>query len=243
MTMTRTLFPAMVLTLAAAFANAAIVTFSGVDPGANSTDPRPNANAAAAACDASGNETIYDFESQSVGPFTNLVLTPGVTINGKDVSGSPQTIQGAPIGAPEALYGYNTTVGGTKFVSLYGGSLTFTFDRPIVDFCAYFTGGQINGSTIKFNDGSDQTLQIPNPGSDGGVVFFGFLDSNSPSPIYSLTIDVDGDIVGIDDVRISYAPSVPEPSTIALLGIAVAGLGFSGWRTAKRVAPQIALNS
>ena len=207
-------------------ASAVVVVSSGVDVGANSGDPRPNSNAAAAAFDLSNNETIITFEAAPLGSFTNLLVAPGVTINGTDCCGSPQTIRNSPVGSPDGLFGYNTTSGGSQFLSLFGGSITFTFATPIEDFGAYFSGVQLTGETITFNDGAPQSINIPNPGS--GVLFIGFTDFGNP--ITSLTINVQvantGDIVGIDDVRFSVA-QVPEPATLALAGLALAGLGFS----------------
>ena len=210
-------------------ASAVVVVSSGVDVGANSGDPRPNSNAAAAAFDLSNNETIINFEAAPLGSFTNLVIAPGVTINGTDFGGSPQTILNSPVGSPDGLFGYNTTFGGSQWLSLFGGSITFTFATPIEDFGAYFSGVQLTGETITFNDGAPQSIALPNPGS--GVFFLGFTDFGNP--ITSLTINVQvggtGDIIGIDDVRYSVAqgPQVPEPATLALAGLALAGLGFS----------------
>jgi len=207
-------------------ASAVVVVSSGIDAGANSGDPRPNSNAAAAAFDLSNNETIITFEGLPLGAFTNLVVAPGVSINGTDCCGSPQTIQNSAVGTPDRLFGYNTTSGGSQFVSLFGGSVTFTFANPIEDFGFYYSGVQLDGETITFNDGAPQSINIPNPGS--GVLFIGFTDFGNP--ITSLTINVQvantGDIVGIDDVRFSVA-QVPEPATLALAGLALAGLGFS----------------
>jgi PEP-CTERM motif-containing protein len=201
-------------------ANAALIIFSGVDAGANSTDPRPLSDAAAALFDAAGNETIITFEAAPLGSFTNLVVAPGVTINGTDFVANPQTIRNTPVATPDRLFGYNTTGGGTQFVSLFGGTLTFTFATPIEDFGVYLSGVQVNGETISFNDGAPQVIPILNPGFGGGVQFLGFTDFGNP--ISSITINVDGDIVGVDDVRFS-----PEPATLALLGVGLAGLGFS----------------
>ena len=209
-------------------ASAVVVVSSGIDAGANSGDPRPNSNAAAAAFDLSNNETIITFEAAPLGSFTNLLVAPGVTINGTDCCGSPQTIRNSPVGSPDGLFGYNTTSGGSQWLSLFGGSVTFTFANPIEDFGFYYSGVQLDGETITFNDGAPQSINIPNPGS--GVLFIGFTDFGNP--ISSLTINVQvantGDIVGIDDVRFSVAQTqVPEPATLALAGLALAGLGFS----------------
>ena len=206
-------------------ASAVVVVTSGMDPGATSADPRPNSNAAAALFDSSNNESIITFEGLPLGSFTNLVVAPGVTINGTDTTANPQTIRNSAFGTPDSLFGYNTTSGGTQWVSLFGGNITFTFATPIEDFGFYYSGVQLDGETITFNDGAPQSIAIPNP-NGSGIVFIGFTDFGNP--ITSITINGLNDIVGIDDVRYSVAQAaVPEPATLALAGLALAGLGFS----------------
>ena len=192
------------------------VIFSGSDSGAGPTDPRPNSNAAAASYDAAAPGSIITFESTALGSFTNLTIATGVTMNGSDIAGNPQTVVNAPVGTPAALYGYNTTAGGSNFVSLFGGSLTFSFATPIDAFGAYLTGVQLGGETITFSDGSSESIPIPNPGSNGGVDFLGFTDFGKS--ISSVEINVSNDIVGVDDVRFQTAStSTPEPGSVALL--------------------------
>ena len=209
-------------------AHAQIVPFIGTDAGANMTDPRPNSNAAATAFDlaagALGTETLINFESSSAGSFASLAPASGVTITGSDYFSSNQSIQNAPGGSPSALYGYNTTTGGAKYLELYGGSATFTFAQPVEGFGAYFTGVQISGETINFNDGTSESVNIPNPGS--GVSFVGFTDAKKN--ISSITVNAGGDIIGVDDVRFLHSAAAPtttpEPGAIAL----IATMGLSG---------------
>src|SRR4051794_15989976 len=90
--------------------DAAIVTFSGIDPGVGPTDPRPLSNAAAASFDAAagllGPSTLINFESAPVGGFTSLLVAPGVTLT---QTGGASTIANAPVATPASLYGFNTT--------------------------------------------------------------------------------------------------------------------------------------
>ena len=120
---------AVVLTLAVCVpVQAQLIIFTGADPGANSTDPRPLSDAAAAAFDAAlGSPSIITFESSPVGTFASLSPAPGVTVTGSDVSGGNQEIRNTPVSTPDRLFGYNTTSGGANFLSLFGGSATFTF--------------------------------------------------------------------------------------------------------------------
>src|SRR4051794_16643071 len=203
---------------------AARVTFIGSDPSASSTDPRPSSNAAAAAFDAAaGLMNLINFESASLGPIIpGLMIAPGVTLTGVAVGGSDQEIRNSPHGGdPENIAGYNTTAGGANFASLAGGALTFTFATPINAFGLYFTGvqspdgGPVN---IQYSNGT-QVIQASMVGSVGGVQFVGFTDVGAM--ITSVTIDAQGDIIGVDDVRYGSV-AVPECSTMALSLLALA---------------------
>jgi hypothetical protein len=216
---------------------AQLVTYIGADPGANSTDPRPNSNAQAAAFGLAagmlGSVTIIDFESSPLGAFASLTPVAGVTITGIDLYYNNQTVRNSPIGIPDSIFGYNTTASGSQFVSLYTGTLSFAFADPIQAFGAYLSGLQGNAvgtETFTFWDGGSQTVNIPN--LSGGI-------TDAGKSISSLTIAVHNDIVGVDDVRFVKAPQrpggdVPEPGSIAfLIGMGATG-GLAGIRRLRR---------
>jgi hypothetical protein len=214
-------------------ANAVPIIFSGVDPNANSTDPRPNSNAAAALFDAAalalGTNSIITFESAPLGSFSSLVIAPGVTLTGTSFGGGDQEIRNSPFATPDRNFGYNTTAGGSQFAQMLGGTLTFTFSTPIDTFGAYLSGVQIDGETITFSDGSTQTIPIPNPGIDGGVQFLGFTDVGFQISSITITANVStsGDIIGVDDVRFGRpaGSSVPDAGgSVLLLSLGIAGL-------------------
>lgn len=200
-----------------------VIVFTGKDIGASMGSSRPNSAAAAAnfkfALAELGTPTLVDFELAPLGAFNNLLLAPGVTIDGVDgTSGSDQKVLDHPFNPTDKWYGYNTSPGGLKFVGLSGGNITFTFAEGVQAFGGYLTGLQNFGGTrnFSFNDGTPRLLEIPGPGGDGGAVFFGFTDTGMT--ITSVTINVPGDYVSIDDILFVKAP---EPSSALAAAIAV----------------------
>lgn len=204
------------------------IVFLGSDPGANSTDPRPQSDAAAAAYDAASGPTgLITLESAPVGFFSSLMVAPGVTITGSDVNGRNQEIRNTPFGAPDSLFGYNTTAGGSNFASLFGGTLTFSFATPIDTFGAYFSGIQSpafgTSVTLTFDDGTSQELFFDPVGTIGGVQFLGFTDAGAS--ISSITLNAFNDIIGVDDIRYGPTASVPENGgTAVFLGLGLIGV-------------------
>ncbi|RLT20429.1 MAG: hypothetical protein DWI29_03865, partial [Planctomycetota bacterium] len=72
--------------------HAGVITYSASDAGAGPADPRPNSNAMAASFDSNasalGSLSIITFESAPLDAFTNLTISPGISISGS----GPQTI-------------------------------------------------------------------------------------------------------------------------------------------------------
>jgi hypothetical protein len=92
--------------------------------------------------------------------------------------------------------------------------------------------------TISFNDGVAQLLSITKTDSTGGVLFFGFTDSNAV--ITAVTISEGAttgsrDVFGIDDVRFAAATATtPLPAALPLFAT---GLGvLLGWRRKRKLA-------
>jgi MYXO-CTERM domain-containing protein len=221
--------------LTAGQARAAVVVYTASDVAAGPGDPIPNSDAAAASFTAAaaslGSVSTITFEDAPVGSFNNLTVAPGVSINGFDQNNDPLYINNTPnYPADPALDGFNTTPGGSNYVEMTGGTLTFTFANPTQFFGAFFSGVQ-NGfyqSTINFTDQNGaQSVDIVNSGYAGGVTFVGFTDAGQQITSVSITSSPlygGGDYLGVDDVSFQ---SVPEPSSLALAGTAVlAGLGL-----------------
>src|SRR6202034_3941257 len=101
--------------------------------------------------------------------FSSLTVAPGVTMTGKDVNGNNQTIRNSSnFPSFPSVDGSNTTPGGSQFVEMIGGTLTFTFATPTQFFGAYLTGVQDFGQTdtFTFSDGTSETIDAPNTGTN-----------------------------------------------------------------------------
>jgi len=233
---------AFLLTFAGVYASANPITYTGEDLNAGPGSAHPNSAAAAASFDtaaaALGNVSTITFEGAPVGGFSSLTVAPGVTISGAEYTGANQTILNSPSFAPNpALGGFNTTPGGSEYVNMLGGTLTFNFATPTQFFGAYLSGIQTAffQDTVTFSDGTTQTIDVPGAGttgSNGALDFVGFTDAGKS--ISSVTITASNqfgaDEIGVDDVRyqsLSTSP-VPEPSSLMLMfsGIAAFGVGY-----------------
>jgi PEP-CTERM motif-containing protein len=221
----RLLVVATLLLVASAAMASTIITYTGSDDGAPITGPFPLSTAAQTAfLAAAGSTTTDNFASLPVGVYTPFTLSPGVTVNwsapdfGNGFSGISNTTFGN-------LYGFCVNPPGcSQWFGSPGGTATDSFATPISAFGLWVTGVQTvftNAFTLTFNDGAPETLNLP-INVNGGTSFYGFTDS---AKFGSITItNLSFDAWGQDDVSFSTQSTVPEPSSLLLLGSGLVGL-------------------
>ena len=158
---------------------------------------------------------------------TNTFLAPNLTITGS------QSLDGINTDAYPASTTFPDFVDGVALgirPGSAGGTITLTFTVPVSQVGLGIFDPNFVGTMVEFFGVGDvllasEALTLFNPGGEGAD-YVGFV----PPPISGIAKVVvtaaPGDHLWIDNV----AYGVPEPATLALLGLAFAGLGFSRHR-------------
>jgi len=131
---------------------------------------------------------------------------------------------------------FNTTSGGSNYWEV-SGTFDITFSSAISAFGFYGTDiGDFDGNiTLALTDINDvvTNLLVPNTlnGNNASLLFYGFIDTtNSYKKISFGNTNAGTDFFGFDDMVIGdreQIVEVPEPATLALVGLSLLGIAAS----------------
>lgn len=108
-------------------------------------------------------------------------------------------------------------------------SVLFSFDAPINAFGIDLTSIDETGTTVSFLDDLGNVLNnFAGTGSLGGATFFGVYNSQPFSTVRFDFLASASEILNFDYLQFGVAGKVPEPASLALVGVGIAGL--AAWR-------------
>ena len=229
----------------------AYLIFSGEDINSSSSNPLTSIpNSAAAEAGFLSNLVgvgTEDFEGLATGSFQPLALTfPGAgtaTLNGGNgavASVAPGSTNGFgrySIPSASSSNYWEVSAGGS-------GNFVVNFSDPVAAFGFYGIDIGDFGGQLELELSNGDVLNVGNTegsfgSTDGSVLFFGFI-AESVGELFTsvsfLTTTGQGDVFAFDNFTVGSLEQVnpvPEPTTLALMGLGLAGLGYS--RRRKRV--------
>jgi hypothetical protein len=241
------ILPCLLAGVALAFptgeARAGFTTFFGIDQGNGIPPTTPNLILAARTSfvSALGTVGVENFESHGVG-------TPPASLSfaGSGVTATATYAAGESINNVQDNGAFATS--GTHYLDSPGARGDhLVFSSAVAGIGFYVTdlsdGGTapdqisvvatlVGGGTRTF------TTNVTTGNSNANVLFFGVV-STDPSELFSgveilNTFTTEGDVHGIDDITVGLTSAVPEPATLAMMGLGLASLMGYGWRRRER---------
>jgi PEP-CTERM motif len=224
-------------------ARAGFTTYFGIDQGNGTPPTTPNLSLAARTSfvSALGTVGVENFESYGVGtPPASLSFTgSGVTATATYAAG--ESINNVPDNGAFAT-------SGTHYLDSQGvRDDHLVFSSPVAGIGFYVTDISDGGTapdqisvvaTLAGGGTKTFTTSVTTGNSNANVLFFGVVGTD-PSELFSgveilNTFSTEGDVHGIDDITVGLTTAVPEPSSLLMLGIGLAGLAGNRWRRRAR---------